>query len=460
MLYVFLLLSILLTSAQATIPLRLVEEIHLPPRTIAWDVAHCEDSTSFGWAAITDGATVWGYNEETGEDILISPAMDTIWYMSNTEHNLEFMLFSTAEFNQYMESLSWSELTLLSLPDITGPAVAVHAHDALTSDSHFLYFIDLIGDSVLHRQTLYTEYENSYSIHSMCAWPDLPALSRRVLLSGSMHWSQDHPGCDESNTVADGRSVRLNDFTAIGLPCFTFEVFTRSDSLSFSYFGGQSQYVYDCENEDSHYNNVFPIGLIQQSGSFTITNIDTFDLWGHVTAQEDFDGTKRICFTNGNCYNATTGAIEFTNPAIADTTLSAYVRNAPGEDFLVLQSNRFVVYDGRTGVLVDSTTEIQGVPQKKFVTSGFDELLTYDAAQKLVRIYRPFETLLSIQATESGSVLLSWTPSPDATAYRLDRGEDSEFSIFFTDYIAPTITSIEFQPTASVEFFRVTPIFE
>ena len=109
---------------------------------------------------------------------------------------------------------------------------------------------------------------------------------------------------------------------------------------------------------------------------------------------------------------------------------------------------------------MESTTEIQGVPQKKFVTSADDELLTYDAAKKPARIYRPFQTRLSIQATESGNVLLSWTPSPGATAYRLDRGEDSEFNTFLSDYFAPTITSIELQPTASVEFFRVTPIFE
>ena len=206
--------------------------------------------------------------------------------------------------------------------------------------------------------------------------------------------------------------------------------------------------------------NHFTIGISSFTNSFQSFNVYTFDTWGSVVAQEDFDDTKRIFYSNGNCYNAATGAIEFTNLAIADTTLSAYVRNAPGEDFLALQNNRFLVYDGRTGELVDSTTEIQGVPQKKFVSSGFDELLTYDAAQKLVRIYRPFETLLSIQATENGNVLLSWTPSLGATSYRLDRSDDSDFNNFFPDYFAPTITSIEFQPTASIEFFRVTPIFE
>jgi len=457
--YVLLFLSILFTSAQATIPLRLVTEIQLPARTVTWDVQHVEDSTSYGWAALTNGETVWGI-DSLGWDYVISTAVDTIWYQTNLAGDLEQYHFSREGFNPNFDNLHWSGLTLVKLPSVPGLSAIARMVDGWNdSYDQYLYYLHLQGDSVLHTQMISMGGFDSYHIIDIDASPNLPQPTQAVLLLRTESQRYDITGCSVSAYHASSIGFRLDNFSGFGIPGIQIDHFDRTDSISFAFLTGSSTH-YNCEDEPPYYDNSFIVGSLERNGVFNSVIIDTFETSGRVVAQEDFDGTKRIFYSNGNCYNAATGAVEFTNPAIADTTLSAYVRNAPGEDFLVLQNSRFLVYDGRTGVLVDSTTVIQGVPQKKFVSSGFDELLTYDAAQKLVRIYRPFETLLSIQATENGNVLLSWTPSPGATSYRLDRSDDPDFNNFFPDYFAPTITSIEFQPTASVEFFRVTPIFD
>ncbi|MBL0062137.1 MAG: hypothetical protein IPP40_11825 [bacterium] len=459
MLYALLFLSILFTSAQATIPLRLVTEIQLPARTVTWDVQHVEDSTSFGWAALTEGETVWGV-DSTYEEYLIAVAVDTIWYQTRSNENVQQYLFSREEYNAWDLNFRWSGLALLSLPGHTGLCAVAHAYTELDR-RHDLYYFDLQGDTVAMRQTLFSEGWDAthYYFNGIDVWPALPNTAEWLVVAGIRSNQEEyHYNCHVTRYRAIGTAFPVLAEVGTQLWYSSFQFYRRSPLLAMAYI---SEYRVRstpiCELPDV---NSYAIGYGERDGNFESTNVDTFELPGRVVAQEDFDGTKRIFYSNGNCYNAATGAIEFTNLAIADTTLSAYVRNAPGEDFLVLQNSRFLVYDGRTGVLVDSTTEIQGVPQKKFVSSGFDELLTYDAAQKLVRIYQPFETLLSIQATENGNVRLSWTTSPGATSYRLDRSDDAEFNNFFPDYFAPTITSIEFQPTTTIEFFRVTPIFE
>ncbi len=410
---------------------------------------------------MTNGETVWGV-DSLFNDSLIAIAVDTIWYQTRTDGVTQPFLFPRTEFNPWFNGLSWAGLRLLAIPGVGGYCAVARAIDGWGSESsdQYAYFFHLSGDSVLRRQRISIGSDDSYSLRAAEIWPRLPQTSDLIMMIRSRHYSVYHAGCDESTTVAASVTIRLANYTTVSMPGLRVGLFERSDTLRLAYFTGSSSWIYGCQEEDSYWDNRFTIGSSTFTSAFQSTNVDTFDQWGRVVAQEDFDGTKRIFYSNGNCYNAATGAIEFTNSAIADTTLSAYVRNAPGEDFLALQNNRFLVYDGRTGELVDSTTEIQGVPQKKFVSSGFDELLTYDAAQKLVRIYRPFETLLSVQATVNGNVILNWTPSPGATSYRLDRSDDPDFNNFFPDYFAPTVTSIEFQPTASIEFFRVTPIFE
>lgn len=459
MLYALLFLSILFTSAQATIPLRLVEQIQLPARTVTWDVAHVEDSTSYGWAAMTNGEAVWGV-DSTYEEYLIAIAVDTIWYQPQTHGELLQYHFSREEYDPWDLNFRWSGLTLLSLPGHTGLCAAAKAYAELDR-IHYLHYFDLHGDSAVMRQTLFSEGWDAvhYYSNNIDVWPTLPDTSEWLVVCGMRSSREEyHYNCYVTREHAIGTAFPVLAEVGTQLGCSNFQFFRRSPRFALASVRAYSvRSTPICELPDAD-NNV--IGYIERADSFVSTAIDTFDTWGRIVAQEDFDGTKRIFYSNGDCYNAATGAIEFTNPAIADTTLSAYVRNAPGEDFLALQNNRFFVYDGRTGELVDSTTEIQGVPQKKFVSSGFDDLLTYDAAQKLVRIYRPFETLLSIQATENGNVLLSWTPSPGATSYRLDRSDDADFNNFFPDYFSPTITSIEFEPEATIEFFRVTPIFE
>ncbi len=460
MLYALLFLSILFTSAQATIPLRLVEQIQLPSRTVTWDVAHVEDSTSYGWAAITNGASVWGWDDTLGTDVLLSHAVDTIWYQTRMDEAVQQYHFSREQFNPWFEHMNWFGLTLVRMPDDPGLSAVGRLVDGWNETyDQYLYYLSLTGDSVIHTQQISVISDDSYHLTDIDSWPSLPLPTQLLWLIRAESYANEFMDCIVYHNRAVSSGVRLSNQSTFGIPGFQIDRYDRSDSMAFAYFTGDAAY-HSCWEGPSYSTNTFIIGSLARNSTFSSTPVDTLDTWGNVIAQEDFDGTKRIFYSNGNCYNAATGAIEFTNPAIADTTLSAYVRNAPGEDFLALQNNRFFVYDGRTGELVDSTTEIQGVPQKKFVSSGFDELLTYDAAQKLVRIYRPFETLLSVQATVNGNVILNWTPSPGATSYRLDRSDDPDFNNFFPDYFAPTVTSIEFQPTASIEFFRVTPIFE
>jgi hypothetical protein len=451
---VALILLLIVSTAQAVVPFRLVTEIQLPARTIQWDVQHFEDSTSFGWVAITEGEVI---EDEEGE--MISPAIDTIWFKANTAHAIGFMPVSRLMFSYGYSSLRWAEPSLLRIDGLDGPALVAKMYHSINMAVR-LYFFDLSGDSVLISRTLEIEEFDNYTLRSIDVWPQLPGASQWVLAAGLRNYTNEGSGCDVDTDLAQGLAVALPSYNYTGIGCFSLDLFDRTDSLAFARWGGIGRYIYGCEDVDNYFENNYVLGSIYRDGSFVLSDIAVFESRGKGVEQEDFDGTQRLLHSTGDCYNAESGEVVFNNPAINDSIMSAYIRNAPGEDFLYFQAGRFQVYDGRTGEWVDSTSVIQGIPQYTLVTSGLDQLVTYDATQKLVRVYQSLSTLLTINVTDAGQVQLSWMPSAGAVGYRLDASSNSDFTTVCSDFFDASTTSTIVSPNAPIKFFRVTPLFE
>lgn len=459
-------LLFLVSTAQAVVPFRLVTEIQLPARTIQWDVQHFEDSTSFGWVALTEGAPVIGYDEEGDEFVEVS-AQDTFWFKSDLNSELDYMMFSRQGFNHLEYPLHWAELTLLRWPDHDEPvAVALATH--YSDKTIRLYFLDLAEDTILASQILFTTPPGSgwpnnsywYMNRLLSAWPNLPSTTDWLINSTNLRVTEYGSGDDYVHRYyAAGELFQIPSLTRTDFGTFSHQLFERSDSLDFAYFAGNNFEYWGCD-WCPEFDRRFSVGIGHFSDSLVVSHVDSIETWGRVYAQEDLDGTKRILHTNGDCYDAVTGEIVFSNPSIPDTCMSAYARNAPGEDFLYFQAGRFQIYDGRTGEWVDSTSVIQGIPQYTLVTNGFDQLVTYDVTQKLVRVYQSLSTLLSINVTDGGQVQLSWTASTGAVGYRLDSSGNFDFTSVYSDFYSPATTSVTVTPNAPIKFFRVTPLFE
>jgi hypothetical protein len=457
MLILLLILSIFISTADAVILLRLVEEIHLPARTRTWDVQHVEDSTSFGWAAQTYGETIWG-TDSLFNDSLIALAVDTFYYQTRTDGNQEQYLFSREEFNPW-EDVSWAGLTLFSFPGHAGPCVVVRSYHNF-DQIHNLYYFDLQGDSVITHTTLFEEYlETHYYLRQIDVWPSLPNQSQWIVVAGTERSSEEFMGgCYVDRYIAHGFVYSFPPARIYSEYYSGLSIFNRSSPFSMA-FSRETRVLRSPGCSGTSYQNCV-IGTIENSEAFSATPLDTSEFLGRVTAQQDFNGTRRILYSNGNCYNAESGEILFNNPEIVTASFAATIRLAPGEDFLSYKNSHFNIYDGRTGEFVDSTTQIEGTPVKKLIGTGFDELLTFDNATKIVRIYKPFGPELTILPTETGQLILTWTEAPGATSYKLDRASDANFTNFVSDFLSPDSNTTTISPTATTEFFRVTPLFE
>ena len=232
MLYALLFLSILFTSAQATTHLRLVEQIQLPARTVTWDVQHVEDSTSYGWAAITQGASIWG-SDSLHEDSLISLGVDTIWHSTNSGEAYEHILFTREQFNPWQDDLHWHGLRLFSMPSVPGVSAVARAIDGWSETyDQYLYFFHISGDSVLTRRQISWGSDDSEHLIGIEVWPPLPHTAEFVLAFRSRHYRVEHAGCDESTTIAYSGGFRLPEFTAVSVPGLKASIFDRSDTIN------------------------------------------------------------------------------------------------------------------------------------------------------------------------------------------------------------------------------------
>ncbi|MCC6475787.1 hypothetical protein IT157_01920 [bacterium] len=452
------------TTAIAEIPLQLVAEIQLPARTITWDVQHYEDSTSFGWAAVTAGAAVWG-EDSLGNDTLINPAVDTIWFKTSGDGDLGFLRFPRTEYDSDPWAMSWADLSLLKMQDVAGPVAAGKPYSIdWPAEDLDVYYFDLEGDSVFARQSLiHWGWGEEVQAFSMESWPAPPLTSQYLLVSGTTWYWDDPTGCDWDIWVAQGVMIWLPGGAVDAFQNFQLDIFDRSEDLSIAFKSGYWRYFYGCyDDEENHYVYSLRIGVTEEANFFNQSYFDTLTVLGRIVAIQDIDGTRRIFHTPGVCYDAVTGEIAFTTPSVNANTFSALIQNGTGQDLLTFWSGKFQIRDGRTGVWVDSTSSVLGVPKYTLTSPGFDQIVTFEDATKLVRVYEPVQAAqtLTIQWIAANTLELRWTAYRHATAYRLERANNPDFTNSVSDYFDSSVLSTQIAPMNDKEFFRVSPVFE
>lgn len=166
----FIILTLLLSAvpSRAVIPLELVAEIQLPDSTVDWDVQHWMDDSTFGWVAATKDSVIYSTNGTTT---------------------------NAADFDyENPEAPAWRfvNVRIIKMPELLDHVTffSIMKDSSFRGYSFYRWAVmfDLEADTLLRSWGPWEDEnnDNSESLVSLSAVPDLPSATRFVTWNGSL----------------------------------------------------------------------------------------------------------------------------------------------------------------------------------------------------------------------------------------------------------------------------------
>jgi hypothetical protein len=378
---VFLSLAIF-QQAQAIVPLEVRATLQLPPVSNTWDerlfdLQHCTDDTSFGYAYVSGDTIYWANHMEDEISQFVIP-IDSI-----TDYD-----------GEEVTRLMHYQLRLLHLESQGNQLCAFLQSDAYnmiySGSSQVFCFFNLVSGRLLNEWTLPGSY--SYQDHwgrtQSCTrrtkyiipWPPFPASSVQIAFVQSVI---SHNETENSFIESSSGTVY------IGAPTESSALLNSIEGNHLLSFNNNDQSICVLEgfSSDRVYSGDLRVHTRRWNGIINLTNASVISLAN--TCDADFhlyidqhsegyiceyfqpvpqcgeDGMRRVILNGGYAVNATDFSDTlWHNPAIIGDLHSARLQGCNDERILSYNdtSNSFGIFSANTGEFIDSTSAIQGDP--------------------------------------------------------------------------------------------------
>jgi hypothetical protein len=458
-------------EAQAIVPLEIRATIQLP-NTALWDIQHCADDSTFGWAYVVGDTIRWV--ERLGDSVQSYTVPLDIYtpYGNEGPYHAGLKLLHLASQGDHLSALLESNMI-----DWAGYASDFNGYT-------FFCLFDLHNQqltrfSVISGSSSISYGANNYwtsnrTIIDLKVWPPMPATSTTLICSQislgegyrqGNHWISETTGSvfyadlDTSQfslrNVAEGiRVVPFADFTR---PFFAISGYYRFEDSN--HYNGHSEgtsrsWRAACDVTSG----VIPVDITCLRSDVRCPN--QFQL-----PQHDANDTNRMVTEGAYAISATSFDTLWHNPAIAGSLHTMRMEGIEDERILAFNSQTrcFGIFDGSTGAFLDNTTSIEGTITYVIKQPGHaDEIVTVDATH-LVRVYGSqlpvVEHLTCRFIPASNEIHLRWSAIAGAVRYYVYSANSPDGT---SEPVAEVHgTSVCALPaSANREFFRVVAEFE
>jgi hypothetical protein len=444
-------------QAPAMIPMVLRSTIQLPAGG-PWDVQHVTVSSSYGWARLVGDTILFRLpSDDSVGNLTIQP-----WVYrrgeSATHSHMVICLFRMARVDSHICAMVVTSAVVDEYSAYSNSNNIFSVFDLESGE-----FVDTVTTPGSHR--INDNWGNGVNTVPMqpIPWPPLPAVTTNmVYVELQNEWSY-YPG-EMMETDAYSNTGLMRVFSiGDGLSFSTYydwdnaQPFMGSTALSLALSGGLHERGASDVSHHSWSSDRCWISTLDQT---ELAPLDSSQGCQKVVAQVDEDGTRRIICPIG-AFDPETYRVLWTRPQIYDTLFTGRLAGDHNERLLALRPQSFDVYNAATGELMDFTSVFSGqMKQVHKQSNAPSEIVTFDAATNLVRIYvtalpRAKELTLTY-IPETDRLRLRWVASPDVAGYAIYSSETPDGEYTPLAEVPAGTTTYELAPTSASRYFYVT----